>query len=676
MMKQLPFHFGVDYYPEHWPEERWAQDARMMREFGLEIVRLAEFSWFKMEPREGEFHFDWLDRAIDTLHGEGLQVILGTPTAAPPAWIIQDDPEIQPVDSLGLVHGFGGRHHDCQSNPHYRQHIRRFVTAFVQHFKDNPAVIGWQVDNELGNSHGDLCHCRHCERRFQQWLEAKYGDIDTLNRRWGTAFWSQGYQSFSQIPTPRMTASGHNPSHVLDWRRFCSDLVLEFHEFQAQIIRDAAPHAFITHNCMGFSDKVSYFDLGDRLDFMAHDQYPGGHFLPRHCQNVVRDADLASELDFIRSVKKQPFMIMEQQSSITGWETLGHAPKPGQLALWSMQAVAHGADAVVYFRWRSCLMGTEQYWHGLLPHSGIPGRNYRELEAFVHQVKPLMPRLCGAMPPREAAIAFSYEEEWALSIQPHHPDLRYVDHLMTYYRALHHQQVPTDFVRFEEDWSGYKMLIVPLYFLTSPEINAKLTAYATSGGTLVLDMRAGVKDMDNLCLADAPLPVGLTALTGVVVDEYDCLVNGENSVLWGGERYPVRRWCDVMHLEGAEALAVFAQEFYQGQPAITRNRVGQGWVYYVGTEMSDELSERLVRELRETSGAQSLGQPPQGVELTCREKDGVSYLFALNHLDQPQPLTLEPDWKPLLGSQEMDTQGTLPPYGYAVYQRQRGEAQG
>lgn len=256
-----------------------------------------------------------------------------------------------------------------------------------------------------------------------------------------------------------------------------------------------------------------------------------------------------------------------------------------------------------------------------------------------------------------------------MGIQPHHPDLRYVEHLMTYYRALHHQQVPTDFVRFEEDWSGYKLLIVPLYFLTSPEINAKLTAYAASGGTLVLDMRAGVKDMDNLCLSGAPLPVGLTALTGAVVDEYDCLVNGENSVLWAGERYPVRRWCDVMHLEDAEALAVFTEEFYQGQPAITRNRVGQGWVYYVGAEMSDALSERLVRELRETSGAQSLGQTPQGVELTCREKDGVSFLFALNHTSQPQPLTLEADWQPLLGPQ-----GTLPPYGYAVYQHQRGEA--
>lgn len=662
--KSICFQFGVDYYPEHWPEERWPEDARMMRAFGLDVVRLGEFSWFRMEPEKGRFTFDWLDRALDVLHREGLKVILGTPTAAPPAWVVEENPEIQPVDSLGRRHDFGGRHHDCQSNPVYRAHVRRFVTAYVEHFKDHPAVIGWQVDNELGNSHADLCHCPSCQARFQQWLKAKYGDIETLNRRWGTAFWSQGYQRFEQISTPHLTVTGHNPSQELDWRRFCSDLVLEFHDFQADIIRRAAPEHFITHNLMGFSDKVSYDELGARLDFVAQDQYPGGHFLPEDQQNVPRTAELSAELAFVRSTKNRPFFIMEQQSSVTGWEVLGHAPRPGQLALWSMQSIAHGADAVMYFRWRSCLMGTEQYWHGLLPHSGIPGRNYRELAQFVREVKPLMARFRDAMPPREAAILFSYEELYANAIQPHHPELRYVPHLMTYYRALHEANIPTDFARYTGDWTGYKLLIAPLYFLTWPETNEKLRQYVSEGGTLVLDLRAGVKDADNLCIADEALPAGLTDLTGLVVDEYDCLRNGTNSIRWDGESYPVTKWCDILHTTTAEALACFESEFYAGQPAVTRNRYGRGTVYYIGTEMTEALAGRMVEELQASSGARFLGSTPRNVELVCRDLDGTRFLFALNHTGEAQSIAIPADWRPLYG----DGSGRLPAYGFQVYE--------
>jgi len=343
----MNFIFGADYYPEHWQRQRWETDARMMREMGLDVVRMAEFSWFKMEPKLNELHFGWLDDAIEILAAQGVKTILGTPTAAPPAWLIEDEPTIEPVDHDGRRRHFGGRHHDCQSHPVYRAHIKRFVTAFSKHFASNPNVIGWQVDNELGNSHDDLCYCEHCERRFQQWLQSKYAEIDTLNHEWGTAFWSQGYQSFSQIHTPRLTVTGVNPSQMLDWKRFCSDLIVEFQHLQVDILRAAAPDKPITHNLMGFAPKVNYYDLGKELDFASHDQYPGGHFLEH--QNELRDDRLAAELDFIRSVKNAPFAIMEQQSSITGWEVLGRAPKPGQLGLWAMQSVAHGADAIIFF---------------------------------------------------------------------------------------------------------------------------------------------------------------------------------------------------------------------------------------------------------------------------------------------------------------------------------------
>ena len=657
----MSYLFGVDYYPEHWPRERWAQDAKMMREMGISIVRMAEFSWSKWEPREGEFHFEDLDEVIEILAAEGIDCILGTPTAAPPAWIIEKNPEIQPIDSRGMQHYFGGRHHDCQSNPVYRKHIKRFVTAFAEHFAKNPHVVGWQIDNELGNSHGDLCFCPSCEERFRLWLKEKYGTIENLNKCWGTAFWSQEYTSFDQIIAPKITVSGHNPSHQLDWKRFCSDLVLDFHKFQADILRAAAPDKFITHNMMGFSDKVDYCKLCEQLDFASQDQYPGGHYHGRH--NDYRADYFASELDFIRSTKQRPFWIMEQQSGITGWEILGRAPKPGQLGLWVMQSIAHGADTIVFFRWRSCLFGTEQYWHGILPHNGVPGRYYREIKAFMQQNSELLRQLQGAMPSKEVGILFSYDQEYALRIQPHHPALWYVGHLLTYYKALHKANIPVDFVHEHQDWSGYKVLIAPLQFLMTPKLSEKLHAYVEQGGTLVLDFRSGIKDENNIAIDRGVVPCMLDDLCGLYVTEYDCLRDTTGLVEWDGVTYQTAIWSDIIETTTAEVLATYAKEFYAGTPAITRKRFGKGIVYYIGTQMSAELADRFIKELEVSSGITSLLAAPPMVEVVHREKDSNRYIFILNHTDKAQKLNIPANWQPF----DDRCSDTIEPYGTMVY---------
>lgn len=659
------FLFGADYYPEHWPRSRWETDAVMMRDMGLDVVRLAEFSWFKLEPEEGKFDFAWLDEALEVLGRAGIKAILGTPTAAPPAWIIASDPSIEPVDSQGRVHHFGGRHHDCQSNQTYRKHIARFVTAFADHFGKNEHVIGWQIDNELGNSHDDFCHCPSCQARFREWLKGKYGTAEALNRAWGTEFWSQGYQDFSQVTSPMITATGGNPSRDLDWRRFCADLVLEFHEYQAKIIRPRSPGRFITHNLMGFCDKFRYDELAKMLEFVSQDQYPGGHFRPN--PSADRSTEMAAELDFVRGLKDQPFSVMEQQSSITGWEILGRAPKPGQLALWSLQTVAHGADAVIWFRWRSCAMGMEQYWHGLLPHSGIPGRNFEELSAFVRQLKPLLRDMQGAMPEKQAAILFSYDQEWAARIQPHHPDLSYTGHLMSYYRALHARNIPVDFTFPDRDWSAYKLLIAPLWFLADPGENEKFRNYVKAGGTLVLTCRSGIKHPSNLCITDLPLPAGLTDLAGIEVDEYDCLRDCENTVLWEGHAYPCLKWCDIMHTVSAEVRGTWGGEFYAGTPAITRNAYGSGAVWYVGTEMGDDLALAVIQALEKECGLSSAGTADKGVEITVRRKEKSSWLFVLNHTDESRSVDIPKGWHLLQG-----TEGpVLPPFGFRIYSKEK-----
>ena len=645
----MEIHFGVDYYPEHWPRERWETDAKLMQEMGVQVVRMAEFSWFKMEPREGEFHFEWLEEAISLLDKHGIKTILGTPTAAPPAWIIEKNPEIQPIDTQGRVRHFGGRHHDCQSNPTYRAHIKRFVTHMSQRFANNPGVIGWQIDNELGNAHGDLCMCDSCKARFQQWLEKKYGDIETLNDAWGTAFWSQGYNTFSQISTPLITAVGENPSAMLDWKCFCSDLIVDFAKWQADIIRENCPNHFITHNYMCFDDKVNYYDLGELLDFVSNDIYPAGYWQEQPHQP---DSDIAACHDVVRSYKKKPFWIMEQQAGISGWGTMARALDPGQMSVWAMQSVAHGADAVVFFRWRACAMGTEQYWHGILGHSGRPGRTYEEAKKLIHTFTPHMDEFEGAMPKPEVAIVHSFRQNYAFQIQPNHPDLRYVEHLKKYYKAFYDKKIPVDFVQDSDDLLQYKLVIAPLQYLMTPELEQHYIDYVEAGGHLVLDMRAGVKDANNICMTDRELPGRLGDLCGIEIPEYDCLFAKDCQVLFGKKEYPVSKWADIITLTDAKMIAEYTTSFYKQTPAVTENVYGQGKAWYVGTQPGADLMDELIEYFTQESDVDRLGTAQDGVELMTRESDGQIWLFVINHTDEDKVYHLNDTYNLLEGERE------------------------
>lgn len=643
----MGIHFGVDYYPEHWPEERWETDAKLMKEMGVAVVRMAEFSWHKLEPREGEYDFSWLDRAIGLLGEYGILTVLGTPTAAPPAWMANRYPVILPVDREGRIRGFGGRHHDCQSSPVYRKFVRNIVTAMAEHYADNPYVIGWQPDNELGNSHHDLCTCDSCRKGFQDWLKRKYETTDRLNEAWGNAFWSQEYNDFSEIFTPRITVTGENPSAMLDWNCFCSDLIVDFLKEQTEIIRSRCPGHFITHNFMGFADKVDYYDLAKELDFVSHDQYPGGFFLEGdHEDNSV----LAATLDVVRSYKNKNFWIMEQQSGITGWQIMGRSPAPGQLSLWTLQSVAHGADVIVYFRWRVCAMGTEQYWHGILPHSGIPGRRYRELKETIKGVLPVMDELEGSMPDAKVGIVFSFRQDYALKIQPNNPELSYIKQVQKYYKALYDQQLSVDFVPDDGDFQKYKLLIAPLQYLMNPELEERYFNYVKNGGRLVLTMRTGVKDEHNLCLTDRELPGRLAELAGVEVLDYDCLGKAEVAVAFGEKTYAGRLWSDLMRTSmGTKTLASYAGEYYAGEPCVTENPYGDGICYYIGTEPDESLMAALVGYLVREAGVESLGRGDDCVELAAREKDGAKWLFVMNHSAEPKTYGTDPGYELIYG---------------------------
>jgi beta-galactosidase len=625
--------FGVDYYPEHWPTERWVADARLMREAGLEVVRLAEFAWAKLEPEFEKYDFAWLDEAIEIMAREGIKVVLGTPTPTPPVWIVERHPDILPIDLDGRRLGFGGRHHDCQSNENYRNHIRRFVRVMAKHYSGNSNVLGWQIDNEFGNSHHRLCACDSCKKAYHVWLEKKYGTIQRLNEAWGTIFWSQTYCRFDQVPLPLPTPNAHNPSLMLDWKRFASDLIVEFQKIQVNILREECPGQFITHNFMGFFDKTDYFNLAKDLDFISHDQYPL-HF--REGRDLTACSfRSAAALDLMRGMKQKPFWIMEQQSGPSGWELIGATPRPGQLRLWTYQSVAHGADTVVFFRWRSCLFGTEEYWHGILPHSGEPGRRYEEIKKTIEELRPVMDNFKGSMPEAEAAILYSYDQNWAFQIQPHHPELNYIKHVQGFYKAFYDANIPLDFISEEEDLSKYKLIVAPLMFLITPELESKLEKYVTSGGHLVLTMRTAVKDWENAVIPKT-LPGYLSATLGIEILDYDCLREIRQQIRWeeisGKDNYEdVQKWCDIITLKGARPLAVYANDFYKNTPAITENIYMKGIAYYVGTELQTGMMDRFVKHISSKAQIRPVMSTPEGVEVTRRRAGGTDYIFILNH---------------------------------------------
>lgn len=662
----MKIRFGADYYPEHWPYTRWETDAKLMSEMGLNVVRMAEFSWSKIEPAMGMYDFEWLDRAISILGSYNIKTVIGTPTATPPAWIIKQTPQILPIDSLGITRGFGGRHHNCQSNQTYRMHIERIVSAMANHYRDNPYVIGWQIDNEFGNSHEDLCHCSSCRESFQHWLLKKYNDINSLNDQWGTVFWSQTYSDFDQIPTPKITPNSHNPSMLLDWKRFHSDLIVEFQQYQVDILRRICTEHFVTHNLMGFCDIVDYFKLAKDLDFVSHDQYPMGFF--DNPQPMKQPAELAAALDLMRGLKQKNFWIMEQQAGPTGWNILSRTPRPGQLRLWVTQAISHGAETVVFFRWRTCSFGTEQYWHGILPHSGNPGKRYYELKETISELVPLMNEFEGASSGAEVAILYSYEQNWAFEIQPHHPDLDYIEHTLKYYTAFYNAKLPVDFISASEDFFKYRLVIAPLYYLMSSEMQMKFESYVRQGGRLVLTMRTGVKNSENVCMTDRELPGGIGDSLGIEIKDYDCLREMDNGVAFCGKYYRCVKWCDIITTTTAEAIASYTEDYYAGMAAITVSTTGEGEVYYVGTEPDESLMREFVFWLIERCCLSPLGCAPEGIELVRRRTDKFDFIFALNHTGEKQTLNVSEDWETLLGGVQME------PYGVSIFKTYVGFA--
>ncbi|MCD6291142.1 MAG: beta-galactosidase [Anaerolineae bacterium] len=654
------FRFGVDYYPEHWPQERWETDARMMQEAGINTVRLAEFAWSYLEPQPDHFDFDWLDRALDILHVHGIQAVLGTPTASPPPWVMATYPDAYRVLPSGQRQTYGNRREYCPNHPGYRERSRIITQAMAEHYANHPAVIGWQIDNEFG----DRCYCSTCQAHFHTWLQRKYGSLEALNTAWGTAFWSHVYTEWSQIPVPLETGGAPNPGLALDYDRFMSDSYVRFQQEQIDILRQVCPDHFITHNFMGLHyDRINYFDLAKPLDFVSWDNYPR---LAWRLEMNVPAASRAIEHDTMRGLKGKNFWVMEEQSGSGGGQTVGITPRPGEIRLWTYQAIAHGADAILYFRWRTSRFGTEQYWHGVLDHDGQPRRRYREIQSIGMELQRIGDQLAGAETKAQVAIILCYDTRFAFQIQPNHPNFRYPELLAGYYNAFHQRNVSVDIVPPTADLSRYKVVIAPALYILPENVAANLRRYVENGGLLLTTARTGVKDEHN-AVVNMPLPGPLTELCGVEVEEYEALpadidVPLQLSLPGGSSDLAThaRLWCDVLHPTTAEVVARYDAQYYMGHPAITLNRVGRGQVLYVGTFGDERLQEALVEWSIATSGLSPALNTPAEVEAVEKWQKDKRLLFLLNHADEAREVILPKEMEDILTGQVQKGRVTLP----------------
>ncbi|MGQ9680971.1 MAG: beta-galactosidase [Anaerolineae bacterium] len=651
-------YYGADYYPEHWPEERWATDAEMMAEAGLNLVRLAEFAWAKLEPALGRFDFAWLDRAIAALYARGIHVVLGTPTAAPPAWLVRADPQVLRVTAEGKQVHFGFRRSVCLVSAAYREHSRRIVRAMAGHYRDHPAVVGWQIDNEFGCHNSARCYCPACQQAFRAWLRDRYGTLDALNEAWGTVFWSHTYSDWDEIGLPFADVELPNPGLALDYRRFASDANVAYQRLQVEILRELCPSHFVTHNFMaGQFQELNYYDLARDLDFVSWDNYPD--------YRQSEPVDIAFNHTLIRGWKGLGFWVMEEQSGPPGQNTMSPAPRPGSIRLYSYQAIAHGADAIVYFRWRTATFGAEEYWHGILEHHGKPGRRYAEVQKMGRELQRIGGQIVGAESRAEVALIFDWDTAFAFQVQANNEAYNYIDHLKRYFAALYRRNVPVDVVPWSADLRRYKLVLAPSFYILPEAAAAALRQYVEKGGNVLFDVRTGAKDVYNR-VPTVPLPGLVSELCGVTVDEYDSLWPDMKLPLafdgphCGDEAPVAHTWCDVLAPQGAKVLARYRGRHYCGQPAATVNQVGRGQALYIGTIGNAAAYDCLFAWLLPRIGVQPLLNAPAGVEVTARWHGQKRLLFVLNHTSAPQNVSLPGECRDLLSGQQLSGAAVLP----------------
>jgi beta-galactosidase len=661
MVHAQPLYFGTSWYPEQWPEDRWETDLELMQAAHINVVRIGEFAWSTMEPSEGHFDFVWLDKAIALAAKHHIAVVLGTPTAAPPAWLTSKYPETLRVDENGRHAEHGNRQHFSFADPKYRYFARTVALEMAKRYGHHPNVIGWQIDNEIAVPSFDEA----AQAQFHAWLQHRYGTIGELNRRWATAYWSQTYDDFSQIP---VRATGENPALLLDWKRFVSETWASYLRNQLDVIRaNSDRQQWITTNSMHWFNGYDHYVVHRELDLAAWDDYvPDGHLNP----------DLnAAQHDLVRGYKQKNFWLMESQPGFVNWGPVNVTLPPGVTREMAWQAVGHGADAVLYWQWRSALNGQEQYHGTIVGADGTPVPIYGEIQQIGEEFGRIGPVLDGTVVHAPVAILNSYESHWAIDFQKHTQKYDYVATLVDLYRAIRPIAQSVDIVSPDVPLRSYKVVFAPSLNVISKATADHLLDYVRNGGHLVLGPRSGMKDVDN-ALQSNRQPGPLEDALGGRVEQFYAL---DQSVpvmgTWGTGKASV--WAEQLSAQasGAKVLMTYGRSngWLDGQPAVMTRKYGKGDITYVGALLDEALTHSMVEtRLAEAGVSPVLPGLPDGVELMPRDgANGLIVWILTNHNQTPVKIDPLRDGIELLTQTKLHSRGQkieLPAHGVAVYE--------
>jgi beta-galactosidase len=678
--------YGADYNPEQWIDEPgvWDEDVRLMRAAGVNSVSVGIFAWVSLEPEEGRFTFGWLDAIFDKLHANGVRVNLATPSGAKPHWMARKYPEIRRVTRDGRREAQQGRHNHCPTSPVYRQKVRLINSQLARRYKDHPGLQLWHVSNEYGG----YCYCDLCFAAFREWLKRRYdGDLDALNRAYWSKFWSHTYTDWAQIDYIDEGVHGL----ALDWKRFMTDQVLSFIENETAPLREITPNVPVTTNFMGTYDAYDYWRLAGKLDVVCWDSYPTWHDPAK----PGGDPAVAMEVGFIHDIYRpmkngRPWLLMETTPSVTNWQQVSRPRRPGLNRLNGLQAVAHGADGVLYFQWRMSRGSSEKFHGAVVDHSGRDDtRIFRECAELGAELGSLS-ALAGARTAAEVAVVYDWENDWAIkSAQgPRNRDKGYQSACVEHYAPFWRRGVAVDVIDSVQDFSPYKLLIAPMLYMLRPGVAERLDAFVEAGGTLVVTYLTGIADESDLCFLGG-FPGPLRPVLGVRVEETDVLHDGQEQTVRANSRaqddlgmqgvYAVRHLADIVHTEGAEVLATYSHDYYAGRPALTVNAFGQGRAYYAAARGDERFVDDLLWGIgKELNLRRALGETPLPKGVTARHRTAADgsreWVVVQNYNAVPAPLDLSRagagvTFTDATTGAAVSDAVTLPPYGALVLER-------
>jgi beta-galactosidase len=673
---------GTCYYPEHWDEKMWKEDLLRMKQAGISVVRVAEFAWSKTEPTEGNFTFDFFDRFLDTAKETGTSVIFCTPTAAPPAWLTTAYPETLNALIDGTLLRHGARRHYNYNSPVYRRLSARIVEKLASHYGPHPNIIGWQIDGEL-NCETDEFYSGSDTAAFREFLENKYGTLDELNDAWGTEFWNQTYTSWGEVFVPRPTIHDTvNPHQVFDYIRFISDSACSFAKMQSDILRKYIKAGdFITHNGL-YTNLDNHRFTAESLDYMFYDCYPDFAYCvdedPLHSGDL-NDRKWSGNLSELRSISPV-FGIMEQQSGPNGWNNRmeAAAPRPGQMTLWTLQSIAHGADYIGYFRWRTCTRGTEIYWHGILDYSNRDNRRLAEL-ADIYRKTSAIQAAAGSRFRAAFGVLKDYDNVWDVRLDKWHYRIHAASE-PAIFQASQLTHTPMDYVYIPdseheegkaslETLQKYPVLFYPHPVIVTEKTAALLEKYVGAGGILVLGCRTGYKDSRGQCPM-AKLPGLLRDMSGTDVVDYTFIAPDDDRVTvdWDGDELEAAVFVDVLEpLGNAKVLGTYRQNYYAGKAGLVCSEYGKGRVYYFGGAFTRRTAMVFLKKLGIAEPWRDILEIPECCELALREGNGRRFFFVLNYGKQSAVLTVKRELQDLYAGGAVSGKIELPPYGTAVY---------